>query len=118
MRRVRSEGRSLLFQDDPQFLVGRFRVFPFRHLYKTALVGFLPPGFPTLRQAAQKEPPSVFHFVYREQARQFARLLSSLLLHLPRAVSVKSKIDAGKIYAFITITYVYTTTGFGKRIAQ
>jgi hypothetical protein len=83
-------GRSLLFQDDPEFPGVGLRVFPFRHFFKRAAIGFPPPGFPTLRKAAQKVLRSVFHFVDREQSRHFDRLLSfPLTKFLPARINMK-----------------------------
>jgi hypothetical protein len=112
------KGRSLLFQDDLQFLGVGLRVFPFRHLHKTAEIGVLPPVFPALRQAAQKGPRSVFHFVYREQSRHFARPLSFLFSNSSRTVSTESKIDAEQRSASITGTCACPSMRLGKQIAQ
>ncbi|MHB9061393.1 MAG: hypothetical protein ACYC47_07845 [Desulfobacteria bacterium] len=89
-----TKGKSLLFQDDPQFLGGRLRVFPFRNLHKAALVVFPRSGLPPLLQAAQENLRSVFNLVDREQSRQFAGLLSSFFPASSPPNGKDSKIDA------------------------
>jgi hypothetical protein len=75
------------------------------------VVGFRTLGFPTLRQAAQQNLRSVFHFVDREQPRQFGGLLSPRFSSPLRATHVQSNIDALQQIILLSITYKYSAHG-------
>jgi hypothetical protein len=80
------------------------------------VVGSLPLGFPTLRQAAQEDPRPVFQLVDREQLRQFGGLLSPRFSSPLRASHIPSKIDALQQLVLLSITYKYSAHSAREKI--